>query len=609
MNIYKKLVGTIATASMLAMPFGAMAVAPVDYGLHEGDVIRATGDLDIFIVNDYGFKRLFINPAIFNLYGHLGWDKVKTVSPATRDAFVTSGLFRNCETNSAQVYQLELVTPDSGNLVPVMGTVNPQAVFCINSNEQSLYGVAAAGNGGGLNGGAGSLEDYDLISSLNNEEVGEGESNVKVLGLDLDADSGSDLRFTSVKLSFELDAGGSDELEDYASEVSVWFGSKKVATVDVDDLNEDNGVYSKSLTLNGDTVVRADETGKLYVAVSAVDNMDSADLGSGWTVTVDNLRFVDAQGAISTENINSSRDFSFESFASAADLELEVADSDESPEASVVEVDDEDGKDAVLLLAGTLKASGSDMEVQEVSVAVSGSAAVDTIAKNFTLEIDGEEVQTLDSDECGASCDFDDVDFMLGEGDEVDFRVLADVYGTDDSGEGSWLSASLDSDDVVAEDQNGDELNGADLTGSVTGEAQAFYSEGVMLKLVDVSESKELVDGADDIGTFTIKFDVTAFGDDMYIGDSMFTISGGASTSALLDSVDADEQMSGNWKVEEGDTATFTLTVVTTGVPADGFYKVVLTAVEWNNDDSAVYNSYTFNLDEFETDPLFLNSI
>ena len=71
----------------------ALAVAPADYGLKEGDVVSAAGsdDPDVYIVNEMGYKRLFLNPAIFGFYGHLGgFAAVKNVSPATRDAFGTS---------------------------------------------------------------------------------------------------------------------------------------------------------------------------------------------------------------------------------------------------------------------------------------------------------------------------------------------------------------------------------------------------------------------------------------------------------------------------------------------------------------------------------------
>ena len=130
----------------------ASAVVPSDYSLKEGDTISAAGssDPDVYIVNAMGYKRLFLNPVIFGFYGHLGgFAKVKNVSSATRDAFGTSGLFRNCETVGDQkVYGLETTGEDTGKLHWV-NTTGDQAVkddanffkkvFCINSKEANWY--------------------------------------------------------------------------------------------------------------------------------------------------------------------------------------------------------------------------------------------------------------------------------------------------------------------------------------------------------------------------------------------------------------------------------------------------------------------------------------
>lgn len=144
----------LSLAGFAAMPIAAQAVAPADYGLREGDTISASGsaDPDIYIVNDSGYKRLFVNPAIFTLYGHLSWAGVKAVAPATRDAFVTSGLFRNCESGDPKVYGLDVISEDVANLRWV-NTSGAQAViddpnffkkvFCINNREQALYGSGA----------------------------------------------------------------------------------------------------------------------------------------------------------------------------------------------------------------------------------------------------------------------------------------------------------------------------------------------------------------------------------------------------------------------------------------------------------------------------------
>ena len=127
------------------------AVKPSDYGLKEGDLISAifSDDPDVYIINDQGYKRLFLNPEIFKFYGHLGgFVNVKLVTPEVRDAFITSGLFRNCEDNDQKVYGVDIEGEDSGQLHWVDAT-GEQAVqddpdffkkiFCINRKEFKWY--------------------------------------------------------------------------------------------------------------------------------------------------------------------------------------------------------------------------------------------------------------------------------------------------------------------------------------------------------------------------------------------------------------------------------------------------------------------------------------
>ena len=148
-------VTTVLSLSGFAVlaPNWASAAAPSDYGLKEGDLISAAGsdDPDVYIVNEMGYKRLFLNPAIFGLYGHLGgFAAVKSVSPATRDAFPTSGLFR--VDGDEKVYGLESTGEDTAALRWV-NTSGAQAVaddanffkkvFVINAAEKALYNTGA----------------------------------------------------------------------------------------------------------------------------------------------------------------------------------------------------------------------------------------------------------------------------------------------------------------------------------------------------------------------------------------------------------------------------------------------------------------------------------
>jgi len=119
---------------------------PEDYGLKEGDLIRAQGDFDVFIINQYGYKRLFLNPVIFNMYGHLGgWKAIKIVTPAVRDAFITSHLYRY--SGSPKVYSLEVTGEDTGILHWINISAEnflaqggkPEAIFTINKSELDWY--------------------------------------------------------------------------------------------------------------------------------------------------------------------------------------------------------------------------------------------------------------------------------------------------------------------------------------------------------------------------------------------------------------------------------------------------------------------------------------
>ncbi|MBI2068819.1 MAG: hypothetical protein HYT67_01810, partial [Candidatus Yanofskybacteria bacterium] len=146
-------VTTVLSLSGFAFVGFVGAATPSDYGLKEGDTISAAGsdDPDVYIVNEMGYKRLFLNPAIFGLYGHLGgFSAVKNVSPATRDAFPTSGLFR--VDGDQKVYGLETTGEDVANLRWV-NTSGAQAVaddpnffkkvFVINAAEKALYSTGA----------------------------------------------------------------------------------------------------------------------------------------------------------------------------------------------------------------------------------------------------------------------------------------------------------------------------------------------------------------------------------------------------------------------------------------------------------------------------------
>lgn len=144
------LIGFLAVFYFVSLPV-ANAVRPSDFGLKEGDLISAifSDDPDVYIINENGYKRLFLNPEIFKFYAHLGgFASVKLVTPEIRDSFPTSGFFRNCEDNDQKVFGTSVEGEDAGRLHWINKSGEQavaedsdffKKVFCINRKEFNWY--------------------------------------------------------------------------------------------------------------------------------------------------------------------------------------------------------------------------------------------------------------------------------------------------------------------------------------------------------------------------------------------------------------------------------------------------------------------------------------
>ncbi|MFZ4499975.1 MAG: peptidoglycan-binding domain-containing protein [Minisyncoccia bacterium] len=498
---------------------------------------------------------------------------------------------------------------------------------------------------GGLTGSVGSI-DYSLVSGISNEEVGEDEDNVKVLGLELDVeDSSSDVRVTAVKLKFARTGttATTTDLEDVASEVTVWLGSTKVATVDADEFNDDND-EEKTISLSGDTVIREGDVAELYVALSGVSNLDSNDddATDTWTVDVTSVRFVDAQGATTTEDPTTGvRSFSFATFASANDVELSVSansDEDEINLAHVINVDATADTDNVALLAFELEAEGdSDITVKEIPVlvTVTGAANVDDMISSLDLY---HGTTKLDSQSIPSSAGttevvtFEDLDITIDAGDTEEFWVKATFLSVADAlDEADTIKVELDATRVAlidAEDESGEGLASGDLTGSANGEASVVYDVGFNIELVSATETKTTTSdtsGTGDQGQFVIKYKITAFDGDIFIDNTCtednngsevstttsykITNDGSNSTNCVMTATGSTTHAdyANSFLVEEGDSETFTLTVNVTAT-GDAFAQVSLEAIGWDHEAGGDDNVYDFALPgDYKTDPLFLN--
>ena len=114
--------------------------------IQEGALIRTIGDVDIYIVKYIGnkkFKRLILNPSVFNSYRHLRWEDIVEVESETTNSFTTSNLVRNATTG--EIYRLtangDIGTRRHFRSVGVMQRLgyDLDAVYEINEIDENSY--------------------------------------------------------------------------------------------------------------------------------------------------------------------------------------------------------------------------------------------------------------------------------------------------------------------------------------------------------------------------------------------------------------------------------------------------------------------------------------
>ncbi|MES3031431.1 MAG: peptidoglycan-binding protein [Patescibacteria group bacterium] len=140
--------------------------------------------------------------------------------------------------------------------------------------------------------------------------------------------------------------------------------------------------------------------------------------------------------------------------------------------------------------------------------------------------------------------------------------------------------------------------------------------------LVSVNESVVAGESAnDDVGVFSITYRLTASGGAAYIPsnftDYIVEKSGSVVSSAnigavVVNNTDLTQTSSGNYKIEDGDSETFTLTVSVPngGGLTAGQYRMRITGIKWGSTDTnSSENTYSENLGDFNTDYAVLNAL
>lgn len=583
----------------------------------DGTLVKGPSDPLVYLVVN-GQKRGFTSGSVFTGLGYsfanIQWAPVNTFSDIPTGANINS-------------------TSETG--LPMSGP-GPRTVNCSTPTNP----------GNGLGDGEG---DIGSVTETSTEDANapEGETS-EVFGFQAEIEG--DVQIDRVDFYMEIadNTTASDDPDDYFESATLIVDGDEVATLEESDFDDDSAWGIVSDTGGADTEYRLrfsnlglnfsdGEEPEFVIAFDVNGTIDSDDQVGDWIIeiTTDSIRFVDGRGFSDSDGADLTETFGIDSEDVAA---LSVNESSEDPDGSVIEVSDDDTTDGVEIFVFEVEEeNGVDATINDLTVTVETLITTDESAVledaylyNGSTLLDSVSVPST------GILNFEDLDLEIDADDTVELTLKVDVADADGFTAGTTVSATIaaSSDIDDAEDANGNDEGDMTLSGTATSETHEFREEGMMAMFVDGEVEKTFTadaSGETDQGTYTISFDVTAFGTDVYVDRSteddngsnvagqgvVFDVNSTAGTptvSSML--LDAEGTESGDhavsFQVEEGETRTFTLTVVLTGSSTtDGSHQVIVESINWDNEaggvDAAPDFFYSFDMGDYKTPYLFLN--
>ena len=479
--------------------------------------------------------------------------------------------------------------------------------------------------------GEASLDKFET-DSASDDQIEEGAEDAEIATVTVEFADG-DAEISRLDLALESsDVTESDPWDTFET-ISLWVDGDKIAEKSADSrrndyLDEDFG----TLRFSGlDLVAMEDEEVEIVVAATVQNSVDGTADGNDWTVEFDAIRYFDADGVASTDTTTGDLgDPTGESFTieeSGYEDELKAKTSSNDPDATTLQVNDDSKSDWYTVFVFDLDTDNSvnDIELNSIKVNVATTGATySTLVDDAELVIDGTTIDDVTVVATGnvAVLTFDvNGDVVIDAGDRVEAELMLRFKSLDPSDEGSTVKGSISSLTTSIVDAEGaDDLGNSQLSGSATGEQHTLRTAGADVEAVSVDADVTVGDNnTDDYGTYVIKFEVTAFEQDVFVPIAVassvsYTLQDGSGSTSVAGSRSvtltstADEGGAGDafFEVNEGSTETFTLTVTYTPGVANTASRMVLNSITFDETGTAVntddQTQVTVPASDFRTD-------
>lgn len=461
--------------------------------------------------------------------------------------------------------------------------------------------------------GEASLDTFE-IDGADEDEIEEGKDDQVVAELTVEFEDG-DAEISRIDVKF-VQSGA--EAADAFEAISLWVDGDKVAEQVADD-EDDYQSDEQTMRFSGlDIVAMEDEEVEILVAVSTQNGLDSEELGT-WTVSVESMRFFDADGVATTETTGFDAFTDTETFTieeEGTDDELTARTNSNDPDATTLPVEDDSDSDEYTVFIFSLDTDDSDndieldridLEITTVQNTTAADAGFNDLVDDAELviggvSIDDYSVTSGDATTAGTvTVSFDvDGDVVLDAGEEVDVELVLTFNSLPTDEEGATIQAAiagLSTSNIDAE--GADNLGDTQLSGSATGEVHTLRTEGLILTIEDVtttiSQEDQGTSGDVDVLEAVFEFEVTAFEEDFFTDEDADVVNyrllvdgvaaPAASSSATLTIRDADDAATADEKLSEGQAVSYTFTVET-DESVSGSVEVVIDGINYSADDN-----------------------
>ena len=454
----------------------------------------------------------------------------------------------------------------------------------------------------GLSGEA-SFERFE-VKDGDDTDLEEGDKESEVMEVSFRVIDG-DAKINRIDLGFRPD-GANNEKDpwDTFAKVSVWSGTNLIGEIDASrekNWKEDspsNGDYLLRMS-NLSLTVREDKDVNLTVKVDTQKSVKGTSDGEIWNIFVpdEGIRALDAdKAALYTGDAADSVTLNLDEKGSSD--ELIVRRSDEDPDSNTLQLKDDGRSGYIEVFAFDLDTDDSknDIDIRNLPIELTVSnATLETFMRNVRLVVDGDvytDESVVDGSTGVVTFEFDRGEFTIDAGDRITVMVEIDFNSLDEIYEGTTIVGHIDADDVEAEGE--DDLSSTQLQGAATGEVHTFYSKGTAVASDNATAVVTTTSGPNnDYVTFSIKVNVNAFGQDVYVPfgttgvtyklvDSVGSALSASGTAVVSSSADE----TGNYfRIDEGNSETITLDV--TYLPGVPNTNARLQLISINYSDSA----------------------